>query len=109
MTKNGSLRMWIVPPTVTECSCIASSNADWVLGVARLISSARTICENKGPRWNSNWRRPSGPSMTMLVPMMSAGIRSGVNWIRLKSSAMASANVRISKVLPSPGTPSSKA
>ena len=24
--------------------------------------------------------------MTMLVPMMSAGIRSGVNWIRLKSS-----------------------
>ena len=24
--------------------------------------------------------------MTMLVPMMSAGIRSGVNWMRLKSS-----------------------
>ena len=27
--------------------------ADWVLGVARLISSARTICEKIGPRWNS--------------------------------------------------------
>ena len=79
MTKNGSLRVWIVPPTVTECSCIASSMADWVLGVARLISSARTICEKIGPRWNSNDRLPSGVSITMLVPMMSAGIRSGVN------------------------------
>ena len=75
-----------VPPTVTECSCIASSRADWVLGVARLISSASTICEKIGPGWNSKTRRPSGSSMTMLVPMMSAGIRSGVNWIRLKSS-----------------------
>ena len=34
----------------------------------------------------TNDRLPSGVSMTMLVPMMSAGIRSGVNWIRLKSS-----------------------
>ena len=34
---------------MTECSCIASSRADWVLGVARLISSASTICEKIGP------------------------------------------------------------
>ena len=39
--------MW--PPTVTECSCIASSRADWVLGVARLISSARTIWREDRP------------------------------------------------------------
>ena len=43
----------------------------------------------------------------MFVPMMSAGIRSGVNWMRLKSSESASARVRTSNVLPSPGTPSS--
>ena len=49
ITKNGSLSRWILPPTVTECSCIASSMADWVLGVARLISSASTICEKIGP------------------------------------------------------------
>ena len=33
----------LVPPTVMLCSCIASSRADCVFGVARLISSARTI------------------------------------------------------------------
>ena len=31
-----------MPATVTDRSCIASSRADWVLGVARLISSAST-------------------------------------------------------------------
>ena len=34
--------------------------ADWVLGVARLISSARQICVKIGPRWNSNSRSPVG-------------------------------------------------
>ena len=34
---------------MTECSCIASSRADCVLGVARLISSASTICAKIGP------------------------------------------------------------
>src|SRR5688500_15729777 len=45
----------------------------------------------------------------MFVPVMSAGIRSGVNWMRLNSRSRASASVRTSIVLPSPGTPSSKA
>jgi hypothetical protein len=36
---------------------------------------------------------------------MSAGIRSGVNWIRLKSRLSASASVRTSSVLPSPARP----
>ena len=43
--------------------------------------------------------------MMMFVPMMSAGIRSGVNWMRLKSRSSASASVRTSSVLPRPGTP----
>ena len=34
---------------VTDPSCIASSRADCVLGVARLISSARQICVKIGP------------------------------------------------------------
>ena len=37
---------------------------------------------------------------------MSAGIRSGVNWIRLKVQSMTSPMVRMSIVLPRPGTPS---
>ena len=41
------------------------------------------------------------------MPVMSAGIRSGVNWIRLNVQSMTSAIVRTSIVLPRPGTPSS--
>ena len=72
-----------MPPTVTLCSCIASSRADCVFGVARLISSASTICAKIGPGWKLKTRWPSGVSLMMLVPMMSDGIRSGVNWMRL--------------------------
>ena len=39
---------------------------------------------------------------------MSEGIRSGVNWMRLNCSDSASASVRISSVLASPGTPTSR-
>ena len=106
-TKNGSASLRISPPAVTLFSCMASSMADCVFGVARLISSARTMWAKIGPRWNSNARRPSGVSMTMFVPRMSAGIRSGVNWTRLKESSSTSLSVRTSSVLPSPGTPSS--
>ena len=77
--------------------------ADCVLGVARLISSARQICVKIGPRWNSKNRLPSGVSMTMFVPRMSAGIRSGVNWMREKSRSSVLASVRTSSVLPKPG------
>ena len=52
--------MCVVPATVTDRSCIASSRADWVLGVARLISSASTRLAKTGPRWNSNRRPPFG-------------------------------------------------
>ena len=37
----------------TVRSLIASSRADWVLGVARLISSASTTLANSGPGTNS--------------------------------------------------------
>ena len=108
ITKNGSSRAYVSVPTVTECSCIASSRADCVLGVARLISSARTIWAKIGPRrnWNS---RPCSVSTTMVVPVTSAGMRSGVNWMREKLSRSARASERMSSVLPSPGTPSSRA
>ena len=42
------------------------------------------------------------------VPVMSAGIRSGVNWMRLKLRFSARLSVLIISVLASPGTPSSR-
>ena len=53
-TKNGcsSWNVWL--PMVTCFSCMASSRADWVFGVALLISSARTMFANMGPFWNLN-------------------------------------------------------
>jgi len=60
-----------------------------------------------GPRMNLNSRSPvlRFSSMTS-VPVMSAGIRSGVNWMRLKLRLRARASVETSNVLARPGTPS---
>ena len=88
--------------------CMASRSADCVLGVARLISSARRRCAKTGPCWNSNCRRPPAASITMFVPRMSAGMRFGVNWILLKERSSTSLRVRTNSVFPSPGTPSSR-
>ena len=44
-----------------------------------------------------------------LVPVMSPGIRSGVNWMRLKSSDRQRAKTRARSVLAVPGSPSSSA
>src|SRR5690606_13177342 len=99
MTKNGRGRGWLSPPRVTDRSCIASSSADWVLGVARLISSARSRLAKTGPSWNTNSSRWS-----TLVPRMSAGMRSGVNWIRPNSTSRTVPSVARSLVLPRPGT-----
>ena len=76
--------------------------ADCVFGVARLISSARTRLAKIGPGWKRKTRWPPS-SMRMFVPVMSAGIRSGVNWMRLNEQSMTSAMVRTSIVLPRPG------
>ena len=106
-TKKGRGSGWPTVPTVTTCSCMASSNADCVLGVARLISSASTRLAKIGPGWNWKARPPWAVSSSTLVPRMSAGMRSGVNWMRLYCSCRARAIVRTSSVLPSPGSPSS--
>ena len=47
-------------PTDTLTSCIASSSADCVFGVARLISSASTTFAKIGPGWNSKNVPPCG-------------------------------------------------
>ena len=53
ITMNGRPTPWGTPSTVTRPSSITSSSADWVLGEARLISSASTIVWKIGPGWNS--------------------------------------------------------
>ena len=49
MTKKGSGSLRVSPSAVTWCSSIASSSALCVLGVARLISSARMTWAKIGP------------------------------------------------------------
>ena len=46
--------MMVSPPMVVWCSCIASSMALWVFGVARLISSASTRLAKIGPSFDEN-------------------------------------------------------
>src|SRR2546428_1100913 len=82
-----------------------SSRADWVLGVARLISSARTICVMTGPGRNSNalvrW-------LKMETPVTSDGSRSGVNWMRRNEQPSERARALARTVLPVPGTSSTR-
>ena len=80
-----------------------SSSADCVLGVARLISSARTTWAMIGPGRNSNswvWR------LKIDRPVTSDGNRSGVNWMRRKLQPRLRATALASIVLPVPGTSS---
>ncbi len=54
---------------------------------------------------------PAGPasgSSSTLVPVMSDGIRSGVNWIRLKLTSRIRAIELTISVLASPGTPTNR-
>ena len=57
-TWNGSSSVYVLPCTVTRCSCIASSSAACVLGGVRLISSASTMLAKIGPGVNTRCRRP---------------------------------------------------
>ena len=62
-----------------------------------------------GPGDEPNRARPVARSSSITsVPVMSDGIRSGVNWMRLNLRWTASASVLISSVLASPGTPRSR-
>ena len=59
-----------------------------------------------GPGANTICRRPVvGSSCTRSVPVMSDGIRSGVNWMRENFRSSTRAIVWISSVLASPGAP----
>ena len=105
-TKNGAGSRYKWPRTVQECSCMASSRADCVFGGVRLISSARIILPKIGPSTKVHLRCPvSKSSSIMSVPVMSDGIRSGVNWMRRKARPIASAMVRTIRVLAVPGMP----
>ncbi len=105
MTKKG-LGSWCVSPSTVTCpSSIASRRAACVFGGARLISSARTTLAKMGPRSNTKSRLAS---RIVSVPVMSDGIRSGVNCTRPKERTSAVANDWAVSVFPVPGTSSSR-
>ncbi len=108
-TKNGSGRRCVWPAAVTAYAlCIAWSRAACVFGGARLISSARTTLPKIGPFANLKKRFPvAWSSSSSSVPVMSLGIRSGVNCTREKLRSSACATVCTSSVFASPGTPTS--
>ena len=84
-------------------------SAAWVLGGVRLISSARMTLAKIGPRTKRNTRRPVVRSSSRTSePVMSEGIRSGVNWMRPKDRSSTSARVWMSMVLARPGTPTKR-
>ncbi len=67
-------------------------SAACVLGGVRLISSARMICEKMGPRMKTSLRLPVLRFSSMIsVPVMSAGIKSGVNWSAKRRSRFSTA------------------
>ena len=85
---------------------MASSSADCVFGGVRLISSASTMLAKIGPGTKVQRRCPVvGSSSMMSVPVMSEGIRSGVNWMRLKTRPSVCAMVRTISVFAVPGKP----
>ena len=92
-----------MPSTVTWPSCIASRSAAWVFGVARLISSASSTWAKSGPGRNS---KSLVRRFSTLVPVMSVGIRSGVNCTRWNDRSSMPASMRTKVVLPTPGTSS---
>ena len=95
----------MTPSTVTWPSAIASSSADWVFGVARLISSTSRTLPNTGPARKTNSR--SRWSYTV-SPVTSVGCRSGVHWIRDETEpSMLPASARARIVFAVPGTSSS--
>ena len=70
----------MLPAAVICFSAMASSRADWVFGGVRFISSASMMFAKTGPFAN---RKDFCPvdwfCSSMSEPVMSAGIRSGVN------------------------------
>ena len=95
-----------MPAAVTWCSCMAWSSAAWVLGGVRLISSASSTLANTGPGTNRKPRFPvAGSSSTSSVPVISPGIRSGVNCTRLNERCERLGDGRNEERLGEPGDP----
>ena len=106
-TKKGCGSWCVFPAAVICFSAMASSRADWVFGGVRLISSASIMFAKTGPFANRNDFCPVAWFCSrMSEPVMSAGMRSGVNCMRLKERPSIFARVAMSFVLASPGTPS---
>ncbi len=94
----------MTPSTVTCCSAIASSSADCVFGVARLISSTRTTFAKIGPGRNSKSRERWSKIES---PVTSVGWRSGVHWMReVVAPSTVPAMARARTVFAVPGTSS---
>ena len=93
----------MLPSTVTWPSSITSRSEDWVLGEVRFISSARTSWLIIRPCLYS-----SSPvlKLTMEKPVISEGVMSGVNCMRLNEQSSERAIADTSVVLPTPGTSS---
>src|SRR5207248_8919624 len=72
----------------------ASSRADCVRGVARLISSASTICAKIGPGRNSN---SVVLGLKIETPVTSVGKRSGVHCKRLNDPPIDLARAQIGR------------
>ncbi|GIX12043.1 MAG: hypothetical protein KatS3mg118_0002 [Paracoccaceae bacterium] len=100
----GSECIW--PATVTRRSCIACSSADWVRGLARLISSAISSWQKTAPRRN-------GSAPALLGPLQHLGTedvgRHQVGGELHRPAARPSTRpiVSTSSVLARPGTPTS--
>ena len=94
-----------MPSTVTWPSSMDSRSALWVLGEARLISSPTTTLAKIAPGRNSKSRTSWLKTET---PVMSLGSRSGVNCTLLTRQSMVRARVFASRVLPTPGTSSTR-
>ncbi len=90
----------MIPSTVTWRSCIASSSAAWVLAGARFTSSPSTRWPNTGPGRNEN---SAAAASNTVAPVMSAGSRSGVNWMRENVRPVTGASDRAVSVLATPG------
>jgi hypothetical protein len=74
-----------------------------------LISSARMILANTGPLTKRNSRAPVARfSSITSVPVISDGIRSGVNWIRENFRSIVLASVDMRRVFARPGTPTKR-
>src|ERR1700749_3905571 len=83
-----------------------SSNAAWVRGGIRLISSASRNCVNTGPLCKEN-SLVFGENT--VVPKISAGIMSGVPCTLRNTSERNRASVFTASVFATPGTPSTNA